>query len=288
MDSVAERVLEGRATVITGAGRGLGRSYALAVAAAGGSVVVNDVDIDEAHGVAAEIVAAGGTGVANWDSVAEPEGAQRLIEHCVAEFGRVDGLVNNAGLFHAAMPWDEDYSRVRRMVEVNVLGTIYCAIAATRVMKGQSSGAIVNVTSGASMGVADTSVYGATKGAVSSFTYDLAIDLRASGIRVNAVSPVADTRMEPPRPLPAARAEPETIAPLVVYLLSDLAGDVTGQIVRLTGSELTLVTSPRLRAPSEVRQRWTVGEIDELFRTTLRPGLQPLGFAAQTYTGFLT
>jgi NAD(P)-dependent dehydrogenase (short-subunit alcohol dehydrogenase family) len=287
MDVTASSVLEGRAVVITGAGRGLGRSYALAVAAAGGFVVVNDVDIDQASEVVAQIQLTGGVGVANGESVADPEGARRLIDQSVASFGRLDGLVNNAGLFHAAMPWDEDYTRVRRIVEVNVLGTMYCTIAATRIMKAQGSGAIVNITSGASMGVADTSIYGATKGAVSSFTYDLAIDLRASGIRVNAVSPVAETRMEPPRPLAVARAEPETIAPVVVYLLSDLAEDITGQIVRLTGSELTLVTAPRLRVPPAVRERWTVAAIAEQFRTALRPGLQPVGFAAQTYTGLL-
>jgi short-subunit dehydrogenase len=152
-------------------------------------------------------------------------------------------------------------------------------------MKAQGSGVIVNATSGASMGVADTSVYGATKGAVTAFTYDLAIDLQSSGIRVNAISPLADTRMEPPRPLSTARPEPDTIAPAVVYLLSDLAAEITGQVVRVAGRVLTLVTAPRLRQPASIRERWTVDSIAEEFRTTLGPHLQPLGFAAEVYTG---
>lgn len=280
-------VLEGKAVVVTGAGRGLGRAYALAIAEAGGAVVVNDVDEDEAADVAATIRAAGGDAVSNCDSVADPEGADRLIDQCLREFGQMDGLVNNAGLFHAAMPWDEEPARVRRIVEVNVLGTLYCAIAASRVMKAQGSGVIVNATSGASMGVADTSVYGATKGAVTAFTYDLAIDLRSSGIRVNAISPLAETRMEPPRPLPSARPEPDAIAPAVVYLLSDLAAEITGQVVRVAGRVLTLVTAPRLVQPPSIRERWTVESIAQEFRTTLRPHLQPLGFDAEIYTGLL-
>jgi hypothetical protein len=119
---------------------------------------------------------------------------------------------------------------------------------------------------------------------VTALTYDLAIDLRSSGIRVNAISPLAETRMTPPRPIPGGRPDPNSIAPLVVYLLSDLAREITGQVVRLTGSELSLVTAPRLMPPS-TRDHWTVETIAREFRTSLQSALQPLGFATQTYTG---
>jgi NAD(P)-dependent dehydrogenase (short-subunit alcohol dehydrogenase family) len=151
-------------------------------------------------------------------------------------------------------------------------------------MKVQGTGAVVNVTSGAGMGVADTCVYGASKGAVSAYTYDLAIDVRSSGIRVNAVSPLAETRMQPPKPLPGALPQPDSIAPLVVYLLSDLARDVTGQILRLNGSALSVVSAPRV-LPAVVRASWTPESIAAEVRRKLAADFQPLGFATEVYEG---
>jgi NAD(P)-dependent dehydrogenase (short-subunit alcohol dehydrogenase family) len=278
-------LLEDKAVVVTGAGRGLGRAYAEQAAAAGALVIVNDIDLDEAEQVAHGIRGAGGTALASGASVADAEGAQGLIRRCVEEFGRIDGLVNNAGLAHHALPWDEDFERVRRMVEVNVLGSLFCAIAASRPMREQASGTIINVTSGAHMGLATSSIYGATKGAVASLTYSLAIDLRSSGIRVNAISPVAETRMGPPRPRDRPMPAPAAIAPLVVYLLSDLAAGVTGQVVRLTGDELSLISPPRMLTPPARRASWTAQAIGHEFDTTFHDLLRPVGMDAATYTG---
>jgi NAD(P)-dependent dehydrogenase (short-subunit alcohol dehydrogenase family) len=279
------KLLDGKAVVVTGAGRGLGPAYAEQAAAAGASVIVNDIDFDEAKQVADGIRGAGGTAFASGESVAEAGGACDLVQRCVEKFGHIDGLINNAGLYYYAMPWEEEFERVRRIVEVNVLGSVFCAIAASRPMRAQSSGTIINVTSGAHMGLAATSTYAATKGAIASLTYALAIDLKSSGIRVNAISPVAETRMLPPGPMAQSMPAPAEIGPLAVYLLSDLAAGVTGQIVRLTGEELSLVAPPRPLRPSARRESWTAEAIGQEFESTFRDVLQPVGLGSSTYTG---
>jgi NAD(P)-dependent dehydrogenase (short-subunit alcohol dehydrogenase family) len=237
-------LLEGKAVVVTGAGRGLGRAYALDAARHGAAVVVNDVDRGEAEEAVAAIEAAGGTARVALGSVSDRDAAASLVARCVEDFGRIDGLVNNAGLFHAASPWEEDdEARLRRTVEVNVLGPLFCGIAALKEMRRQGSGSIVNATSGAHLGLPGISTYGTTKGAVTSMTFGWAVDAPA-GVRVNAISPTAFTRMTDgwdfnsvtPKPLP-----PGEIAPLVTYLLSDLSEALNGQVLRLDGRALSLL-----------------------------------------------
>ncbi|XVQ86948.1 SDR family NAD(P)-dependent oxidoreductase [Microbispora siamensis] len=189
-------VLDGRCVVVTGAGRGLGRAYALACAAHGAGVVVNDVDGAAAHAVAAEIAAAGGHAVAEPGSAGSWEVAARLAGTAELEFGRLDGLVANAGITHHAPPWEEDEARLRRITEVNVLGVQFAAVHAMRAMvRRGAGGSIVTVVSGARFGIPGMSAYGATKGAVAAMTAGWARDCASAGIRVNAVSPLAETGM---------------------------------------------------------------------------------------------
>jgi NAD(P)-dependent dehydrogenase (short-subunit alcohol dehydrogenase family) len=234
--------LAGRAIVVTGAGQGLGRAYAVAAAQEGARVIVNDVDEVAALRTARLITDAGDQAEAVCASVADWAGAEFIVDSCVQTYGRLDGLVNNAGLFHVGPAAEESESQARAPVEVNVLGALYCGIHAMRRMTAQASGSIVNVTSGAHLGLPSMSTYGATKGAVASMTYGWALDVAGTGVRVNAVSPVAGTRMTDS--VGADRAElpkPCEIAPLVVYLLSDLSAARNGQVLRHDGTAISLL-----------------------------------------------
>ncbi len=276
-------ILNGKAVVVTGAGRGLGRAYALHAALCGAAVVVNDIDGDAAEAVVAEIRGAGGTALPSKHSVARADEATALVEECVREHGRLDGLVNNAGVLHAARVWEEEPEQLRTIVEVNVLGVLYCGAAAARVMRDAHSGAIVNVTSGAMEGFERLGAYSATKGAVASVTFAWALELAPAGVRVNAISPQAQTRMNLGRREGQSPAAPERIAPLVSYLLSDLSRGVTGQVVRLTGPELSLVRHPRRSDVLLRSDDWTVEAIAHAFDTELRRDLEPVGFNEDAY-----
>lgn len=246
--------LRGKAVVITGAGRGLGRAYAEDASRRGAAVVVNDVDAAEAEAVAAAIVGSGGRAVADSSSVVTFAGAQALVGSCLDAFGRIDGLVNNAGLFHVSAPWDESPDRVRALVEVNVLGPLWCGLTAIPHFVDQGSGAIVNVVSGAMLGMPGMSTYGASKGAVASLTYGWAADLAGHGVRVNAVSPIADTRMTASVGQTAG-VEPGEIAPLVSFLLGDGA-TFSGRIIRLAFGRLSVVDRPQEVPPDGDRSEW--------------------------------
>ncbi|MQA11234.1 MAG: SDR family NAD(P)-dependent oxidoreductase [Pseudonocardiaceae bacterium] len=271
-------VLDGKAVVITGAGRGLGRAYAVHAARSGAAVLVNDIDAEPAEEVAGSIRAAGGCAVASIHSVADPGQAGELIERCVARFGAIDGLVNNAGLNYQVPPWEDDPGRMRALVEVNVLGSLYCGLAAVKTMRARGGGVIVNVGSGSMLGKPNGAAYSASKGAVASMTFSWAVDLAECGIRVNAVSPLAWTRMvaadaqERQRTTP--QQTPDRIAPLVTYLLSDLSEGITGQMIRFVGDKLLIVRQPAVKAPVLVRDHWAVEDIAKAFEGELADALE--------------
>jgi NAD(P)-dependent dehydrogenase (short-subunit alcohol dehydrogenase family) len=269
-------VLDGKAVVITGSGRGLGKAYAVAAAQAGAAVVVNDVSTEHAESVASEINVAGGTAVASAHSVSDFESAQALASLCVAEFGRIDGLVNNAALAVLEPAWESTPETMAAVVGVNVLGLMYCGASAMRQMRKQHSGVIINVTSGAQLGLPGLSIYGATKGAVTSATYSWAIDAAADGISVIGFAPSARTDMATGLLVDKYLPPPETIAPAVVYLLSDAAHGLSGQIVRFEGRRLRLLIPPRLSEQFVERETWDVDSVAEALEE-LRPNLQPVG-----------
>ena len=272
-------VLEGKSIVITGAGRGLGKAYALHAAGEGANLVINDVDGDVVEETAAEIRAAGGRAVADVCSVGDWDNAGRLIQRAIDTYGGLDGLVNNAGLFYVTEPWDEDPARVRALIEANVLGTIYCGTHALRHLQQQRRGTVINITSGAHTGMSRMAVYGASKGAAASLTYGWALDMQPYNVRVNAVSPLASTRMgaRPDGSRTSTLPMPDEVAPLVSFLLSDLAEGITGQIVRLAGGKLCLMSHPAAMPPVEEQADWTVEAIDAAFTRSLRRHLQPVG-----------
>jgi NAD(P)-dependent dehydrogenase (short-subunit alcohol dehydrogenase family) len=274
-------LLEGKAIVVTGAGRGLGRAYALGAAREGSSVVVNDVDAVEAESVVQEILADGGQAVAHPASIATWNGAGGLIEHCLAAFGRIDGLVNNAGILCPNLPHEEQEEQARRIVEVNLLGAIYVGAHALRAMVNQGYGAVVNNTSSAHYGVPGLATYSATKGGLASLTYAWAVDMRPFGIRVNAVSPSALTRMSTQSGNDLALKAPpvERNVPVVIYLLSDRADGITGQVVQLRGDDLVVVAHPAPTDAVASAERWTPDLVAERFDPVLRANLQAVGYA---------
>jgi NAD(P)-dependent dehydrogenase (short-subunit alcohol dehydrogenase family) len=273
------RILEDKAVVITGAGRGLGRAYAIHAAGHGAAVLVNDIDSGLAEEVAGRIRESGGRAVAGGQSVADPDQAVALIDQCLAEFGKIDGLVNNAALGYHAPPWEADLGRMRELIEVNVLGSLYCGSVAARAMHAQGSGVILNVASGSLLGQRGAPAYSASKGAVASMTYSWAADLAEHGIRVNAVCPKAWTRMmeaDPKAPvLSNPRETPDRVAPLVTYLLSDLSAGITGQLIRFVGDKLCLVRQSAVKEPVLLREHWEVEDIAKAFEGELADALEP-------------
>jgi NAD(P)-dependent dehydrogenase (short-subunit alcohol dehydrogenase family) len=285
-------LLADRGVVITGAGRGLGRSFALAAALEGAGVVVNDVDIEEALKVVAEIEAAGGRAVASGHSVASWDQAGALIESCLSAFGQIDGLINNAVSYgYFGPPWDEQGDSIRTDVEVGVMGTLFCGVHAMRHMRERRSGSIVNLTSRSALGVTGHSTYVTIKGAAMSATFAWALELLPYGVRVNALSPGAHTRAHEfaasagtYRPSQAANAvSPDVVAPAAVYLLSDLSSGVTGQVVAMLGARLGLTRHPRMVERMEERASWTPEEIAETIDRVFGPELQPIGHEATAY-----
>jgi NAD(P)-dependent dehydrogenase (short-subunit alcohol dehydrogenase family) len=255
---------DGRTVVITGAGRGVGRSHALLFAARGANVVVADLggkldgsgsSTDPADEVVKEIEAAGGVAIACYASVAEEEGAASIIQAALDNFGAVDIVVNNAGIA-APLEWVEDLTLAdyRRMVEVHYLGTVYVTKAAWPHMQAAGYGRIVNTTSEGALGmVPKNSSYGSAKGAVLGFTRTSALDGARFGIGVNAVAPRAQTRMSTPDILAhtydapeemfhgsMAVFDPDLVSPAAVFLAHEscaLTGEVLisggGQVMRL-------------------------------------------------------
>ncbi len=290
MTGAAERVLDGKAVVITGSGNGIGAAYARLAAQHGAHVIVNDVNPAAAHAVAADIIRQGGRAAVSIADISSWDGAAELIDFAVATCGRLDGLVNNAAIFHMSPAAEETEEDLRAIVQVNVLGTLFCGTHAMRQMQRQKSGSIINITSGAQAGITQQAAYGATKGAVAALTYSWAIDLAPYGIRTNAVSPMAKSNMSATvhayftgrgeTPWPELAIAPEQNAPLVIYLLSDRATGINGQVVRMDGNRLSLMTHPAVLHPPVEQEAWSVADIDAVFERDLKARQLPLGVVA--------
>lgn len=260
--------LAGKAMVVTGAGRGIGAVVAQTAVGLGAFVVVNDLDADAAKDTLDRIEELGGSAIAHCGDISDPDYCGRLIEACIAERGQIDALVNNAGLFRMGPAWDLKPTDLQAMISVNVLGTANCAMHAIPRMRAAGKGSIINVTSGAASGIAEMSAYGATKGAVSSMTYAWALDLAGSGVRVNAVSPNATTRMVAAmqefkgiqgqaRPFQDPRHTAETIC----FLASDRSAHVNGQIIRIASGQLFLVAQPKPLLPGVAIESWSTDTV---------------------------
>jgi NAD(P)-dependent dehydrogenase (short-subunit alcohol dehydrogenase family) len=291
--------LDGKVGVVTGSGRGLGRAYAIALAAAGAAVVVNDVDAEAAGETVEAIVTASGRAVAHIAAVGDTASADALVQAAVGEFGRLDAMITNAGVLRDKVLWkmtDEDFDLV---VHTHLRGTFTCARAAAIHMREQAEGgSIVVVGSPAGQfGNFGQTNYAAAKAGIVTFARTWALELARSQITVNAIVPTAWTQMTASIPVyaplvdrvdagePFPRAVrrdhaigmPEECAPLVVFLASDAARDVTGQAIGIGGDKLTLYSHPS-EAVVEYRDGgWGAADIAAAWNTKLASHRQAYG-----------
>lgn len=277
-------LLDGKVAIITGAGGGIGRAHALAFAQAGAKVVVNDLGGDRhgggkgsemADSVVAEIKAAGGNAVANYDSVSTREGADGLLWTALNKFGTVDILVNNAGVLRDRIMLNMSDSDWDTVFAVHMKGTFYCSQTVARYLKTRGQGGrIINTTSiSGLMGNVGQANYSAAKAGIYGFTRTLSMELSRFHITCNAVAPIAYTRMTEDLQMIKAMGEgvkeslaPEHISPPVVFLASDLAADVNGVIVGVAGTKVSVYRMTETEGatpqkgsvwtPEELKERW--------------------------------
>ena len=285
-------LLSGKAAVVTGAGQGIGAAIAQALAAAGAQVVVNDINAAAADAMTRKITEAGGTAVADHHDIATFAGGEGVVGACIARFGTIDILVNNAGILRDRMSFNMSEAEWDAVIAVCLKGTFACARAAAQHMRKAGSGRIINITSRSGLrGAAGQANYAAAKAGVLGLTRTMCQELRKYGVTVNAVSPRAETEMTDSVP-EAVRAQkdaawagssvvrrgrPEQVAPVVVYLASDEAADVNGQVVGIGGDKLSLWSHPTEVAEAFVFGGWDVERLRDLFRTSVGFELQSVG-----------
>jgi len=298
-------LLDGKVAIVTGGGRGLGRAHCMALAEAGASVVVNDLG-SGLHGehlgespadeVVAEIVKLGGQAVANHCSVTDWQAAEELVTDTVAEFGRLDIIVNNAGIVRDRMLFSMTEDDFDAVIAVHLKGTFAltrhaCAYWRDAFKRGEPvAGRVINTTSGTGLfGNAGQANYGAAKAGIAGLTTITAIEMRRYGVTANAISPIATTRMT--EGLAVGHSEitqdafdprdPANASGVVVYLGSDASGWLTGQVLRIDGDKVnrlrgwTITGSHHSRAGGAVTSGELVEAMPELFEVapTGRPAV---------------
>jgi NAD(P)-dependent dehydrogenase (short-subunit alcohol dehydrogenase family) len=297
-------MMDGKAVLVTGAGRGVGRGIALELAKAGAAVVVNDLGVsitgENAEGspaeqVAAEIKAMGGKAVANHDSVADWDGACAMVKAAVDNFGRIDAVVNNAGnlrdvYFHKMSP--EDFDAV---IAVHLKGSFNTSRAAAPFFKEQGSGAYVHMTSTSGLiGNYGQANYSAAKLGIVGLSKSIALDMQRFGVRSNAVAPFAWTRMIDSIPTDTPeqqkrvdglkKLDADKIAPFVVALCSDQGAKVTGQIFAVRNNEIFLFSQPRPIRAAHTADGWTPETVAERVFDQFANDFYPLDRSADIFT----
>jgi NAD(P)-dependent dehydrogenase (short-subunit alcohol dehydrogenase family) len=271
-------LLDGKVAIITGAGAGIGRAHALLFAREGAKVVVNDLggardgtgnDTSAAETVAKEIRAAGGEAVANGDTVATAAGADGIVKSAVTAFGRVDVLVNNAGILRDKSFLKMDEAMWDAVIAVHLKGAYLVSQAFVKqVVQQKEPARIVNTTSVSGMlGNFGQANYAAAKAGVYGLTRTMSIELQKHRITVNTLAPIAKTRMTEDLPMfqGVDSMTPDHIAPAALFLASDLCGDKTGHVLAVAGARLYAfkVVETAGRFKDEERGVWTAKEIAE-------------------------
>jgi NAD(P)-dependent dehydrogenase (short-subunit alcohol dehydrogenase family) len=278
-------ICENRVVIVTGAGRGLGRAYALAFAREGARVVVNDLgtslagegrDLAAAQVVVDEIRAAGGEAVPNGDDVADWDGAARMVKTAIEAFGRLDVVVNNAGFVRDRMFVSQSLEEWDAVIRVHLRGHFCVASHAVAHWRAEQKAGrpvdarIINTSSGAGLqGSFSQSVYSAAKGGIASLTLVQAAELRRYGITANALAPAARTRMTEQAFADKMRApdagfdrqDPANVAPLVVWLGSAQSAAVTGMVFDIEGGRITIANGWNDGPTVDKGARWEPAEL---------------------------
>ena len=275
-------IVDGKRVVVTGSGRGLGKAYAELFAKEGASVIVNDVDAEEAEAVAKAIQADGGKAVANGDSVYPYDSAGKLIQTCVDNFGGIDVLLNNAGIVRDRTMLNMTVEEFDDVINVHLKGTFYCGQHAGRLMRAQGGGSIINIISGAHHGNFGQTNYSSSKGGIASMTYTWALELARYNIRVNCVAPSGATRMTASAP-GGGGPPPELSAPLIVYLASDEAFWIHGQAWNSVGEMVRLMHQPTYATGMYKPGGWDVDSLKEKVRQVYFGQLQNFGLGKPPY-----
>jgi len=283
-------MLNDKVVVVTGAGGGIGRDFALAMAAHGAKVVVNDIgasvsgegkDAGPAQKVVDEIKARGGAAVANTDSVAEWESANRIVRCAIDNYRKIDVVVNNAGILRDRFFFNMSVEEWKAVIDVHLNGTFYVSRAAAPYFKSQGSGRYIHMTSTSGLiGNFGQANYAAAKLGIAALSKSIALDMARYGVTSNCIAPFAWSRMigtipaETPdqqaRLEKLKRMETAKIAPLAVYLASDASQDVTGQIFAVRANELFLMSQNRPLRSVHRSEGWTPGAIAEQAMPALR------------------
>ena len=293
---MSERMLEGKVVLVTGAGRGIGREVSLLAARHGAKVVVNDLggtekgeggDRAPALEVTAEVRDAGGEAVASFDSVADFASAQRIVAQALADFGRLDGVVNNAGILRDAIfhkMTEDDWDAV---IDVHLKGSFNVARAAAAHFRERGAGAFVHMTSTSGLvGNFGQANYAAAKLGIVGLSKSIALDMARFHVRSNCISPFAWSRLIGTIPIAdetqAARVEkikrmtPAKIAPVAVFLLSDAAAGVSGQIFAVRNNEIFLMSQSRPLRSVQRSEGWTAETVAEHAHPALAAHYFPL------------
>jgi NAD(P)-dependent dehydrogenase (short-subunit alcohol dehydrogenase family) len=284
-----QRILEGKVVVVTGAGGGIGREVALQMAAAGAKVVVNDIGVNlqgdaleagvqalaPAEAVVKEIREAGGEAVASLDSVAMASSANAIIQCAMDHFGKIDGVVNNAGNLRDRSFHKMSEDEWRAVISVHLDGSFFVSRAAATHFREQESGSFVHMTSTSGLiGNYGQANYGAAKLGIVALSKMIALDMDRYNVRSNCIAPSAWSRMTSsiPTDTPQQRDRVEKlkrmdagkIAPMAVYLLSDAANEVTAQIFAVRANEIMLMSQPRPLRSVHYSDGWTPERIAEI------------------------
>lgn len=292
----AEGIVAGKVVVVTGAGRGIGRDIALLMAKEGAKVVVNDigtsldgkgVDATPAGEVVAEIKKAGGEAVASTDSVADFDSAQRIVQTAVDTFGRIDSVVNNAGILRDVIFHKMSFEDWDSVIKVILYGAFNMSRAAATHFRNQNSGSLVQMISNSGLaGNVGQANYGAAKAGMVMLSKTIALDMERYNVRSNCIAPSAWTRMTgsipsntPDKAARVAQRQmvtPDKNAPLAVFLASDAAREVNGQIFYTRMNEIFLMSQSRPIRGLQRSEGWTPRAIAEHALPALRPSFYKL------------
>jgi NAD(P)-dependent dehydrogenase (short-subunit alcohol dehydrogenase family) len=296
--------LKDKVAIVTGAGSGIGRAVAQAMAAAGAAVVINDVGVSldgvggsatPAHETLGSIEAAGGRAVINTDSVAAPDGARHIVDTAMRAFGRLDVVVNNAGILRDAIFHKMSVDQWLAVIGVHLNGSFFVSRAAADIFKAQNGGTFVHMTSTSGLiGNLGQANYSAAKLGIVGLSKSIALDMQRFNVRSNCIAPFAWGRMTGniPATTPDQQARVEKLkfmtadknAPLAVYLASDDADGVSGQVFATRHNEIFLMSQSRPLRSVQRSDGWTPELIRDHAMPALRGSLLPLDRSQDVFT----